>query len=268
MNRPDNGRSYANLQYNQHGGNPQMHQQQQQHHMQMQQQQHHMQMQQQQHHMHMQQQQQMHHHHQQQQQHGGFIPPNEQEDEEEIAEAQLTLDLLKSIEQVRPEIFEGEQRRETIELNYQSIRDVYYRELESKSKRRPQQETYLKLLQSLYCRNLNVARLQNRRLNITYDMIMALEKRRELADLIDNETNKLKLLASSTTSKSSKKSKDALAAANKNKNNTDSTAMLKISISNNNSDDIIFYHGQSIITPLGEGIINNIHPHSKKLTIK
>ena len=124
-------------------------------------------------------------------------------------EARQTIELLKKIESCYPDIFKSEKERELIELRYLALRDYYYRELENKHIRTAQ-EQYVKILQALYCRNLQVARLYQRRINITCDILMSLEKRRELCELIDREIVKLKTITN--PSKVSKKNTASKAA--------------------------------------------------------
>ena len=208
-----------------------------------------------------QQQQQQHQQHQHQQmimQHHHMNDYGEDEDvDQDISD---TLEFIKNCDKVHPDIFKSEQQRELLEVRYMALRDEYSNNMGRIATNRSGEDNYLRVLQGLYCRSLRVHRLLNRKISVVGDILVALERRREMGELLELG---LKAVKTATAAKkgsknSSKEAKGAEALAR--------PMMLRVTVPGRDGD-VVFHKGQWICTPNGEGRVIEIRAAERKLTV-
>ena len=108
-------------------------------------------------------------------------------------------------------------------------------------------------MQALLIRFIRQEVLCSKQNSMINDVLIALNRRREIAEILDNETKQLK---SSILSK------------NKSKNqNSNETSVLRVQLTNSNKE-VLLFRGQFIQTPMGTGQIESIQPNNKKVVIK
>jgi hypothetical protein len=171
-----------------------------------------------------------------------------------------TLEFIKNCDKIHPNIFQSEQQRELLEVRYMALRDEYSNNMGRIATNRSGEDNYLRVLQGLYCRSLRVHRLLNRKISVVGDILVALERRREMGELLESglKTVKTATAAKKGSKNSSKEAKGAEVLA--------SPLMLRVTVPGRDGD-VVFHKGQWICTPNGEGRVVEIRSAERKLTV-
>eukprot|EP01041_Mallomonas_annulata_P009070 gene9070-18792_t len=187
------------------------------------------------------------------------------------------LEFLKAVETNRHDIFEAEKEREKLEVQYLALRDMFVATTKRFRKEKQEHENLIYALQGLCLRNLRINSAYNQQNSMLYDVLSVLKRRKEAAIMIDEESEKLKENINQLIIKKIENNDISNNNINNNvniiKTYQNETHILRVKVNDPKggsgaSREELFYYGQCISTPMGDGIIESIRPVNASLVIR
>eukprot|EP00597_Dinobryon_sp_UTEXLB2267_P009957 CAMPEP_0170098212 /NCGR_PEP_ID=MMETSP0020_2-20130122/303_1 /TAXON_ID=98059 /ORGANISM="Dinobryon sp., Strain UTEXLB2267" /LENGTH=308 /DNA_ID=CAMNT_0010320623 /DNA_START=128 /DNA_END=1051 /DNA_ORIENTATION=+ len=180
-----------------------------------------------------------------------------------------SLSFLREIRKSRDDLHATESHREEMELLSKAYSCALQKETAKFSDVKPEEETYLRLLQSLYIRNLRLNIAQSKQQSMLHHTFDAIKKKKESVEALELHYNNLQIAMKHLDERSPIATKSVIETRQQvlHEISQGVSRVLRIQ-GENSSHEVVIFMGQCIVTPFGEGKITSINTLDNKITIR